>query len=60
MTNQGERPFGIISATAHATFDKGAAYLGFKVHEVPVDPVMLQVNLRDVRRAMFVLFNFHS
>ena len=46
--------------TAHAAFDKGAAYMGVKVHEVPVDPVTRQVNLKRVRRAMFVLFDFHS
>ena len=45
--------------TVHAAFDNGTAYLDVKVHEVPVDPVMRQVNLRGVRRAMFVLFYFH-
>ena len=56
MTNQGERSFRIIPVTAHVVFDKGAAYLGVKVHEVPVDPVMRQVDLKGVRGAMFVLF----
>ena len=41
--------------TAHASFDKGAAYLGVKIHEVPVDPATRKVNLKSVRRAMFVL-----
>ena len=40
---------------AHAVLDKGAAYMGVKVHEVPVNPVMCQVNLKCVRRAMFDL-----
>ena len=44
--------------TAHAAFDKGAAYMGVKVHEVPVDPVTRQVNLKRVRRAMFVVSIF--
>ena len=46
--------------TVHAAFDNGTAVFGVKVHEVPVDPVMRQVDLRGVRRAMFVLFDFHS
>lgn len=45
----------IVPVTAHAAFDKGAAYMGVKVHEVPVDPVTRQVNLKRVRRAMFVV-----
>jgi sphinganine-1-phosphate aldolase len=45
----------IVPVTAHAAFDKGAAYMGIKVHEVPVDPATRQVNLKRVRRAMFVL-----
>ena len=45
----------IVPATAHAAFDKGAAYMGVKVHEVPVDPATRRVNLKCVRRAMFVL-----
>lgn len=44
----------IVPVTAHAAFDKGAAYMGVKVHEVPVDPVTRQVNLKRVRRAMSV------
>lgn len=51
----------ILPATAHAAFDKGAAYMGVKVHEVPVDPVTRQVNLKRVRRAMCaVRFPFSS
>ncbi|KAF8445009.1 pyridoxal phosphate-dependent transferase [Boletus edulis BED1] len=42
----------IIPVTAHAAFDKGGAYMGVKVHEVPVDPMTRQVNLSRVRRAM--------
>lgn len=40
--------------TAHAAFDKGAAYMGVKVHEIPVDPVTRKANLKRVRRAMSV------
>ncbi|KAG9309272.1 pyridoxal phosphate-dependent transferase [Chiua virens] len=42
----------IVPVTAHAAFDKGAAYMGVKLHEVPVDPVTRQVNLSRVRRAI--------
>ena len=49
-----------LSGSTHAAFDKGAAYLGDKVHEVPGDPVARQVNLKGVRKAVFVLFNFHA
>jgi glutamate/tyrosine decarboxylase-like PLP-dependent enzyme len=45
----------VIPATAHAAFDKGAAYMGVKVHMVPVDPVTRKVDLKRVRRAMSVL-----
>ena len=45
----------IVPATAHAAFDKGAAYMGIKLHEIPVDPVTRKVNLSRVRRAMFVI-----
>ena len=61
MTNQGKhQSLRIIPVTGDAAFDKGAAYMGVKVHEVPVDPVTRQVDLKRVRRAMFVLFGFHS
>ena len=42
----------VVPVTAHAAFDKGAAYLGIKVHTIPVDPETRQVNLKRVRRAM--------
>ncbi|KIJ07716.1 hypothetical protein PAXINDRAFT_182408 [Paxillus involutus ATCC 200175] len=42
----------VIPATAHAAFDKGAAYMGVKVHMVPVDPVTRKVDLKRVRRAI--------
>ncbi|KAF9227039.1 PLP-dependent transferase [Gyrodon lividus] len=42
----------IVPATAHAAFDKGAAYMGVKVHMIPVDPVTRKVNLKHVRRAI--------
>ncbi|KAF8547229.1 PLP-dependent transferase [Imleria badia] len=46
------KPEMIIPVTAHAAFDKGAAYMGVKVHEVPVDPVTRHANLSRVRRAI--------
>ncbi|EIW83452.1 PLP-dependent transferase [Coniophora puteana RWD-64-598 SS2] len=42
----------IIPATAHAAFDKGAAYMGIKVHTLPVDPRTRKVNIKRVRRAI--------
>ncbi|KAG1725430.1 PLP-dependent transferase [Suillus paluster] len=42
----------IVPVTAHAAFDKGAAYMKVKVHLVPVDPVTRKVNMKRVRRAI--------
>lgn len=45
-------PYRVIPISAHAAFDKGAAYLGIKVHTIPVDPETRQVDLKHVRRAI--------
>ena len=45
-------PQRVIPSSAHAAFDKGAAYMGIKVHTIPVDPVTRRVNIKRVRRAM--------
>lgn len=42
----------VVPVTAHAAFDKGAAYLGIKVHTIPVDPETRRVNIKRVKRAM--------
>ncbi|KAH7889086.1 pyridoxal phosphate-dependent transferase [Phlebopus sp. FC_14] len=42
----------IVPASAHAAFDKGAAYMGIKVHMIPVDPITRKVDLKRVRRAI--------
>lgn len=42
----------IVSTTAHAAFDKGAAYLGLKVHTIGIDPSTRQVNINHVKRAI--------
>ncbi|KAF5357413.1 hypothetical protein D9758_005858 [Tetrapyrgos nigripes] len=42
----------IIPSSAHAAFDKGGAYLGIKVHTIPVDPITRKVNLKHVKRAI--------
>ncbi|KAL4078210.1 pyridoxal phosphate-dependent transferase [Scleroderma yunnanense] len=42
----------VIPVTAHAAFDKGAAYMGVKVHAIPVDPVTRKVDIRRVRMAI--------
>ncbi|PSR73222.1 hypothetical protein PHLCEN_2v10943 [Hermanssonia centrifuga] len=42
----------VVPASAHAAFDKGAAYLKIKVHTIPVDPVTRKVDLKHVSRAM--------
>ena len=38
--------------SAHAAFDKGAAYMGIKVHTIPVDPETRMVDLKRVARAI--------
>ncbi|EKM74970.1 hypothetical protein AGABI1DRAFT_116649 [Agaricus bisporus var. burnettii JB137-S8] len=42
----------IIPTTAHAAFDKGASYLGIKVHTLPVDSYTRRVDVKRVRRAI--------
>ena len=42
----------IVPISAHAAFDKGAAYLGIKVHTIPIDQKTRQVDLAHVARAM--------
>ncbi|KAJ7130839.1 pyridoxal phosphate-dependent transferase [Mycena crocata] len=42
----------IVPTSAHAAFDKGAAYLKIKVHSIPVDPVTRKVDLKAVKRAI--------
>ncbi|KAF7799754.1 hypothetical protein EIP86_010996 [Pleurotus ostreatoroseus] len=42
----------IVPASAHAAFDKGAAYMKIKVHTIPVNPVTRKVDLKRVARAI--------
>ncbi len=49
-------PHRIVPASAHAAFDKGAAYFGVKLHSIPVDPETRQVDMKRVYRAMSVSF----
>ncbi|KAI0929962.1 hypothetical protein AcW1_008774 [Taiwanofungus camphoratus] len=42
----------VVPASAHAAFDKGAAYMNIKVHTIPVDPTTRQVDLKRVARAI--------
>ncbi|KAI0358513.1 PLP-dependent transferase [Trametes cingulata] len=42
----------VVPITAHAAFDKGAAYLGVKVHSIPVHPETRQVDLKRVACAI--------
>ncbi|KAI0066015.1 PLP-dependent transferase, partial [Artomyces pyxidatus] len=42
----------VVPASAHAAFDKAAAYLGIKLHSIPVDPETRQVNVKWVRQAI--------
>ncbi|OBZ70801.1 Sphingosine-1-phosphate lyase [Grifola frondosa] len=42
----------VVPISAHAAFDKGAAYLKIKVHTIPVDPVTRQVDVKRVSRAI--------
>ncbi|KAG8956193.1 hypothetical protein FRC04_004269 [Tulasnella sp. 424] len=38
----------VIPSSAHPAFDKGGAYLGIKIHHVPVDPVTRKVDLKKI------------
>ncbi|KAJ7451720.1 pyridoxal phosphate-dependent transferase [Mycena galericulata] len=42
----------IVPSSAHAAFDKGAAYLQIKVHSVPINPFTRKVDLKAVKRAI--------
>ncbi|RXW20269.1 hypothetical protein EST38_g5579 [Candolleomyces aberdarensis] len=42
----------ILPASAHAAFDKGAAYFNIKVHTIPVDRFTRKVDLKHVKRAI--------
>jgi hypothetical protein len=42
----------VVPISAHAAFDKAAAYFGIKVHTIPVDTQSRQVDLKRVARAM--------
>ncbi|MEE2980671.1 MAG: aspartate aminotransferase family protein [Pseudomonadota bacterium] len=42
----------ILPVTAHAAFDKGAAYFGIKVIHAPVDPVTMSVRVDAVANAI--------
>ncbi|KIK69113.1 hypothetical protein GYMLUDRAFT_91502 [Collybiopsis luxurians FD-317 M1] len=42
----------IVPSSAHAAFDKGAAYLKIKVHTIPVDPVTRKADIKRTRRAI--------
>ncbi|PPQ90627.1 hypothetical protein CVT25_006610 [Psilocybe cyanescens] len=47
-----KEPEMVVPVSAHAAFDKAAAYLGIKLHSIPVDPYTRQVNIKHVRRAI--------
>jgi len=42
----------IIPASAHPAFDKGGAYLGIKIHHIPVNPITRRVDVKRVARAI--------
>lgn len=42
----------VVPVSAHAAFDKGSAYLGIKVHTIPVDPVTRKVLINRVAWAI--------
>ncbi|KAF8268623.1 PLP-dependent transferase [Lactarius quietus] len=48
--------FMVVPASAHAAFDKAAAYFNVTLHSIPVHPETRQVDLKRVRRAMSVSF----
>ena len=43
----------VVPASAHAAFDKGAAYLKIKVHTIPVDRYTRKVDIKRLKRAMY-------
>ncbi|KAL5507479.1 DPL1 [Sanghuangporus vaninii] len=42
----------VVPISAHAAFDKAAAYLKIKFHSIPVDPETRKVNVSRMRRAI--------
>ena len=46
------RPEMIVSASAHAAFDKASKMFGINIHFIPVEPDTRKVNLRLVKRAI--------
>ncbi|KAI9455488.1 PLP-dependent transferase [Lactarius psammicola] len=42
----------VVPASAHAAFDKAAAYFNIKLHSIPVDPETRQVDMKRVYRAI--------
>lgn len=42
----------VVPASAHAAFDKGAAYLKIKVHTIPVDRYTRKVDMKRLKRAI--------
>ncbi|KAL5528632.1 DPL1 [Sanghuangporus sanghuang] len=42
----------VVPISAHAAFDKAAAYLKIKLHSIPVDPETRKVNVSRMRRAI--------
>jgi len=49
---QFSHPEMVIPITAHAAFDKAAAYFGIKAIHIPVDPKTMQVDVKAVERAI--------
>ncbi|ESK81959.1 sphingosine-1-phosphate lyase [Moniliophthora roreri MCA 2997] len=46
------KPEMILPASAHAAFDKAAAYFGIKIHQIPVNSVSRKVDMKRVRKAI--------
>ena len=42
----------VVPISAHAAFDKAAAYLKIKIHTIPVDSVTRKANISKMKRAM--------
>ncbi|KAE9403922.1 PLP-dependent transferase [Gymnopus androsaceus JB14] len=42
----------VIPSSAHAAFDKGAAYLKIKVHTIPVHPTTRKADIKRMKRAI--------
>lgn len=49
----------VVPISAHAAFDKAGAYMGVKVHKIPVNPETRKADMKRMKRAMYVPCSFN-